>query len=432
MSIESLQSFLREHRIDTIEAGFGDFQGQLRGKRFPVGQFERIVESGFTLCKAALAWDVKCDIFPIDLVSFEEGYPDVIARPIPETLRAIPWREGSAFVLCDLEYPRGEPLPVTPREVLKNIVAQANALGLRPVIGAELEFYLLDAERKPLYEGIQCYSLYRGTEVEYILKEIRNSLEAFGIAVEASNTEYGPAQIEINLVYDDALAIADKTLLFKNAVKEIARKHGLYATFMAKPWAGESGNGFHVHQSLWDLDRKTNLFDKDQTLVWQSLAGLQATAREFAVLGAPTVNSYKRIRDHSFAPTNVTWGHDNRTVATRSLLELGSANRLEHRTGAADANPYLIIAANIAGVLHGIANRLQPSSANNGDAYLSDAPTLPTTLHEALDLLEAGEAARKWFSEEFLNHFVSIGRHEIANFDRAVTDWERERYLELA
>lgn len=432
VGVSEIQKIIEEKKIQTIEAGFGDLQGSLRGKRIPARQFLKILEPGFNLCKAALAWDIQCGIFPIDLVSFDNGYPDLVAKPILESFKEIPWREGSAFVLCDLFDEHGAPLDVAPREVLRRVVAKANALGYRPVIGAELEFYLLNAQRKPYYEGIQCYSLYRGTELEFILKEIREQVEAFGIEVEASNTEYGPAQIEINLVYDDAQAIADKTLLFKNAVKEIARKHGLYATFMAKPWAEESGSGFHVHQSLWDLERQANLFAEDPALAGSYLAGLLATTREFTAFAAPTINSYKRVRDHSFAPINVTWGHDNRTVATRSLLGIGGASRLEQRNGAADANPYLIIAASIAGGLHGIANKLQPPPAQQGDAYLAAAPRLPETLRESLDLLAASVVAPAFFPRTFLEHFLAVGRHEVSVYDHAVTDWERERYLEMA
>jgi glutamine synthetase len=226
--------------------------------------------------------------------------------------------------------------------------------------------------------------------------------------------------------------MADKTLLFKNTVKEIARKHGLYATFMAKPWAGESGNGFHVHQSLWNLDKTVNYFDQDQQIAEQYLAGLLSTARSFMAFASPSINSYKRYRDHSFAPINVTWGFDNRTVTTRSLLGLGSASRLEHRTGSADANPYLIIAANIIAGIHGIENKLVPPPITDENAYLVDAPLLPKTLVEALDLLEKDEVSKNYFNEQFLELFLVIGRHETSEFESIVTDWERARYLEMA
>lgn len=433
MGLSEIKKFIEENDIHTVEIGFADVPGVLRGKRVSARNFLNNAEKGFALSKAAFVWDIQCAVFPgIELANFENGYPDMIAKPILATLKKVPWRPGSAFVLCDLYNEHGHAVEAAPREILKRVIKKANDLGYRPVVGAELEFYLLDEKRRPLYDGIQCYSLYKGSEIEFVIEEIRVSLEALGIHVEASNTEYGPAQVEINLEYDDALAMADKTLLFKNAVKEIARKHGLYATFMAKPWAEESGNGFHVHQSLWDLERQTNLFERDEALARYYLAGLLATAQEFMAFGSPSINSYKRFRDHSFAPVNVTWGLDNRTVTTRSLLGIGSGSRLEHRTGSADANPYLIIAAGIVSGLYGIDNRLEPPPITEDNAYVVEAPLLPKNLEEALDLLASSELAKKAFGDSFLELFLAIGRHEVSLYDVAVTDWERERYLEMA
>ena len=429
MALNDIQQYLSEHNITTIEAGFADFHGTLRGKRFPVHQLSELAHSGFALCRAVLAWDLQCGIFPIELASFENGYPDLIAKPILDTLREIPWRPGSAFVLCDLEDTEGKPVEISPRRVLQNVIARATQLGYRPVIGAELEFYLLNEERKPVFPGVQAYSLSLGAEVEFVVGEIRNHLESFGIPVEASNTEYGPAQLEINLKYGDALTVADNTILFKNAVKEIARKHSLYASFMPKPWADQSGNGLHLHQSLWNLERTVNLFAEDSSLAQHYLAGLLDTLREFTALGAPSVNSFKRISEHSFAPTNVTWGKDNRTVAVRSLLSNNAGSRLELRSGSADANPYLAIAASIASGLNGIQTKLQSPPAHTGDGYLDIEHPLPKTLSQALDLLETSSKARDLLGEALVTHLLAIGRHEVELFENAVTDWERDRYL---
>ncbi|MFA6342054.1 MAG: glutamine synthetase family protein, partial [Fibrobacteraceae bacterium] len=274
MSVQDIQKQLKEQGIDTIEAGFSDFQGALRGKRFPLRQLPELLHNGFATCRAALAWDIQCGIFPIPLASFENGYPDLVARPILETLRPVPWRPGSAFVLSDIFDTEGNPLPESPREVLKKTLTHAKTLGYRPLVGAELEFYLLNENNQPVFSEIQAYSLSLGASLEYVIRDIRNHLEAFGIEVEASNTEYGPAQIEINLTYGDALQVADQTILFKNAVKEIARQHGLRATFMAKPWEDQSGSGLHLHQSLWDLERSRNLFAENPEIASQYLAGL--------------------------------------------------------------------------------------------------------------------------------------------------------------
>ncbi len=431
---EDIKKKIRDLNIHTIEIGFADIPGVLRGKRIPARHFLKTAEHGVVICKAALAWDIQCEVFPgIDLASFENGYPDMVAKPLWHTFSEIPWRRGSASLLADVYSEHGDIIEEAPREVLKQVIRQANELGYRPLIGAELEFYLLTEDKKPFYEGIQCYSLYKGTEIEFVLREIREAVEALGIPVEAANPEYGPAQVEINLEYGDALTIADNTIRFKNAVKEIARQHGLYASFMPKPWSNESGNGFHVHQSLWDLDKKTNYFNTNTSLARHYLAGLLDTTREFLALAAPSINAYKRYRDHSFAPTNVSWGFDNRTVSTRTLLGIDSASRIEHRTGSSDANPYLIIAANIAAGLHGIKNNLEPVSQYVADAYLdTNAPLLPSTLNEALDLLQQSKTATDYFSKRFLQHYIGIGRHEVELYNRAVTDWERDRYLEMA
>jgi len=429
--LEALEASLQKKGIRTIEAGFGDLQGVLRGKRFPIGSLRHLDNEGFAVCRAALGWDIQCGIFPIELASFESGYPDLVARPLWETLREVPWREGSAFVLCDAYDTEGNPLQESPREVLKNVLARANRLGYVPYVGTELEFYLLGKDRKPFYPHVQAYSLGQGSEVEFVIGEIREQLETFGIEVEASNTEYGPAQIEINLAFGEALETADRTILFKYVVKEIARKHGLIASFMAKPWEAESGNGLHVHQSLWDLDHKTNLFASERQLAEHYLAGQLATLREFSAFGSPSVNSYKRVQDLSFAPVNVTWGFDNRTVAVRSILDAGSASRLELRNGSADANPYLAVAAAIAGGLHGIERNLSlEDEPQLGNAYEARAPRLPETLEESLVLLEASETAAEYLGRRFVNHYLAVGRHEWSLYIKAVTDWERDRYLE--
>jgi glutamine synthetase len=429
----SPETRLKEDGIQTLEAAFGDLHGALRGKRFPVAQAHHLDAHGFATCRAVLGWDIQCGIFPIEVASFENGYPDLIARPIWETLRRVPWRPGSALVLSDVFETDGvTPLEESPRWALKSVLARARKLGFEAKVGVEMEFYLLGADRKPPYGGVQAYSLSWGSQIEPVIADIREKLGAFGIEVEASHTEYGPAQLEVNLAYGEALESADRALLFKYAVKEIARQHGLIATFMAKPWAEESGSGLHVHQSLWAANGGGNLFAKDRPLAERYLAGQLATVREFSAFGSPSVNSYKRIQDASFAPVNATWGHDNRTVAIRSLLaEPGSASRLELRTASADANPYLVIAGAIAGGLHGVERRLElkePPQEKN--AYGAQAPRLPETLQDALALLEGSAVGRDYFTPRFLSNVLAVGRHEWQVFIKTVTDWERARYLE--
>jgi glutamine synthetase len=430
---QRVEEFFSANEIHTVELAFADIQGVARGKRIPVRHFLKTLDRGIPFCKAVLGWDIACDVFPgIEFASFDNGYPDLVARADASTLKVLPWKPGVAWVIADLFTEHGDVVQAAPRNVLKNVINRAEEHAVLPKVGPELEFYLLGEDLKPLYEGIQCYSTPHAAIFADVLDEITISLEAAGVEVEAAGTEYGPAQIEINLAYTDALTAADNTLYFKNAVREIARKHGYVATFMAKPWEGESGNSFHLHQSLWSLDGETNLFDADEALGKRYLAGLQATARELQAIVAPTVNSYKRFVEQSFAPVNVTWGFDNRTAATRSLLGEGFASRIEQRTGSADANPYLVTAANIAAGLYGIDGELVLGGSTGNDAYAAtDAQPLPSTLREALDALEASTVARAAFGDTFTAAFLAIGRHEVAVWERAVTQWERDRYLRL-
>ncbi len=380
------------------------------------------------MAKAPFAWDIQCGVYDdIELANFGNGFPDMYVKPVNKTLRKVPWREGSALVLAETFYEDGSPIEVNPREILKNIIKRYNDKGFRPLVGSELEFYLLDSNKKPLFDGVQCYSLYRGAELEYVIGEMRNSLEEQGINMEAFHIEYGPAQIEVIPEYGDALEMADNTVIIKNTIKEIARKHGLYATFMAKPWEQESGCGYHVHQSLWDMELKRNYFDIDKALSQNYLAGLIKLSREFMVLGSPNINSYKRFRVNSFAPTNVTWAHDNRTVSTRSLLGLGKSSRFEHRTGSADANPYLIIAASLAAGIYGIENKLVVPDEDE-----QRKQQIPNTLEKALNYFEHSEAAAEFFGEKFVKLFITLGKHEVELYNTAITDWELERYLEMA
>lgn len=432
MDLDEIKEYIAENNIHTVEVGLADINGVLRGKRLPARHFLKIANTGTAMAKAPFVWDIQCGVYDdTDLANLTNGFPDMAVKPDLSTFRKIPWREGSAFVFGDVYGEDGTALAASPREVLKNVLKRATNLGVRALIGSELEFYLLDGDKQPMFKGIQCYSLYKGAELEFVIEEMRTGLENFGIELEAFHIEYGPAQIEVIPEYCDALRMADNTVLIKNAIKEIARKHGLYATFMAKPWAEESGNGYHVHQSLWDLDLKDNLFSRNEQLAQNYLAGLVHTSQEFMAFGSPSINSYKRFRENSFAPTKVTWGRDNRMVSTRTLGE-GKANRFEHRTGSADANPYIIIAASIAAGLYGIEHKLLPPDITNENAYLSSAKRLPRTLRQSLDYLEASAIAKEYLGEQFVRLFLTLGRHEVELYDIAVTDWELDRYLEMA
>ncbi len=437
VDIADVESRCKEYEIRTIECVFPDAQGLPRGKRIPTNHFLDTAFRGFELANAALVWSRQCDVIQnISYTNFDTGYPDMVAVPDLDSFRPVPWHPGAASVICDCAEPDGAQVAVSTRRILKDVVAEARSLGFEPHVGAELEFYLLDADGQPLYDTIDCYSLTRGATLEPFMARLRDDLAAMGVVIEACNTEYGPAQVEMNMRYGDALHAADDALRFKMAVKEIAAQMGYRATFMAKPLPGQSGSGFHLHQSLGDVDSGTNVFagtaptDVETGLMGHYLAGLLAHMPAITALGSPTINAYKRIEDHSFAPLHACWGMDNRTVGIRVIAGHGAANRLEWRAGAADANPYLIIAACIAAGLDGVKRRLTPPSRVSGDAYARhDLPLLPASFDAALELLEHDTFLGELLGA-FREVFVALGRHELALWRTAVTDWERARYID--
>lgn len=431
MTSELLPEELRSRDIDTIEIGFADTQGVLRGKRVPLHQLTRVAQRGLPFCLGALGWDIQGTVFPTEIVGWENGYPDAVAVPDLTTLRYVPWRDGTALVLADIVDETRQPIRVSTREVLKRVLREAAKSGLSPQVGVELEFHVLDENWQPVYGGNQAYSLSHAGRLEVFFRDLRNKLQIFGIPVEASHSEYGPAQSEVNLVYTNALAAADNAVLFKYAVKEVARHHDLRATFMAKPWDNQSGNGLHLHISYTELDGAENVFFTRANVAQNAVAGLLDVLGDFAALWAPTVNSFKRVREDSFVPTTRSWGGDNRTVAVRALLDRGPDSRIELRAGASDANPYVAIAAAVAGSLHGIKNKLEPPAVTVGNAaQCSSVGRLPTSLGSALTQLEASHTAAQYFDAQFLRHYASTSRFDLKVHEQTVSDWERERYLE--
>ena len=422
--------------IDTVECSFGDVQGQLRGKRVPARHFREISESGFGMADALFSWDHECGIMmEATYTNAGVGFPDMELIPMLDTLRAVPWREGAASVLCESRHPDGRPVAIDPRHALRRVLDQAESQGYRFDIGTELEFYLLGEDGKPVGDVIQCYSLSAGAPWEYVMRPLRRMLDEFGIYVEACNTEYAPGQFEMNVRYAEAMESADNTLRFKAAVREVAGEHGLTATFMPKPFVGESGNGLHIHQSL--LRGGVNAFADasgagvlGNELMEHYLAGLLAHMPGLMFLGGSSVNSYKRLEEYSFAPINATWGGDNRTVGVRTVGH-GAARRLEYRGASADANPYLIVAGCIAAGLDGVKNKAAPPPRHDGDAYALGL-SLPATLAEGIAAFEADDVLQDALGEHMSLHLLELARREWGLFSSAVTDWERDRYLRWA
>ncbi|MDR3238581.1 MAG: glutamine synthetase family protein [Clostridiales bacterium] len=428
--LEQVKEYIKEHEIDSVEIGFADINGAIIGKRLPARFLIKCLTAGTGVCRAPLTWDIQSEYFSTSkFAGFEYGASDMILKPDYSTLREIPWRKGTAFVLADLEIDTGERIQVAPRQVLKNVLERLGKMGYTAKVGSEIEFYLLDGDKTPLFGGKETYSIGKAGQFSNIVDQLQRNLEAFGIPLEAIHTEYGPGQMELILEYSDALASADNTVIARNAIKEIARKNGLYASFMARLWDTESGSGYHLHQSLWTGDGK-NAFAEDKTVLDKYMAGLLAGTNEFMALVCPTVNSYKRLTDMSFAPTKVGVGFDNRTVSTR-LVGRGNSTRVEQRTGAADANAYFLIAANIAAGLYGLENQLPAPTLIEGNGYHNASlPDMPRTLAAAAELFDKSEKAVEYFGKEFVEIFSELIHFDIGVHNTTVSEWERDRYLE--
>ncbi|HXH87196.1 MAG TPA: glutamine synthetase family protein [Gaiellaceae bacterium] len=441
LSLEELRDDVASGAIDTVVVAFTDMQGRLLGKRLHGEFFVEEAEAGHPIegCNYLLALEMEMEPVPgYALASWERGYGDFGMQPDLATLRRIPWLEATALVLCDVVWHDGSPVAPSPRQVLRAQVERAEALGLTPMLGSELEFYLLkqtyEEAHAAHYRGltpsvpyILDYHILASTFDEPFIRQIRNGMHAAGIKVETSKGEAWPGQHEINFRYADALTMADNHAIYKNGAKEIAHLNGCSLTFMAKPDHDWIGSSCHIHSSLWKGEESAFAGETAEFEGW--LAGQIACLKELAIFLAPNVNSYKRYAAGSWAPTTLAWGRDNRTCGFR-IVGHGPALRTETRIPGADANPYLAFAAVIAAGLHGIEEKLALPAALEGNAYESDADRFPHSLREAIDALEAGTMARAAFGDEVVDHYLNYARTEQRLFDAVVTCYERERFFE--
>jgi glutamine synthetase len=440
LSLDELRADVETGTIDTVVAAFTDMQGRLMGKREQAEYFlDESVEHGLEGCNYLIATDMENDPQPgYAMANWEAGYGDFHMTPDFGTLRRIPWLEGTALVLCDVDWEDGSPVVASPRQVLKAQVERARAAGFEPMIGSELEFYLLKEtyeeahdqnyrDLTPSVPYILDYHILATTYDEPFIRKIRNGMQQAGIAVESSKGEAWPGQQEINFRYSDAVTMADSHVTYKNGAKEIAHQNGCSITFMAKPDHTWIGNSCHIHASLWRDGENT--FAGDSDVFKQFLAGWIACAKEMALFLAPNINSYKRYAAGSWAPTTLAWGHDNRTCGFR-IVGHGASQRVETRIPGGDVNPYLAFAALIAAGLHGIENGLELPPMFEGNAYESDAERFPGSLREAIAELERGSVARAALGDEVVDHYLNYGRTEQRLFDQVVTSWERERLFE--
>jgi len=445
LSVADLDAAIAAGEIDTIVVAFPDAQGRLVGKRVSGRMWRDVVLShGAEACNYLLSVDVDLNtVEGYAMSSWETGYGDMLLVPDTSTLRRIPWQEGTALVISDLRWADGAVVVPSPRSVLNSQRERLAERGLVAFAGTELEFLVFDetyrdAWRKGYRELATTsdynvdYNLLATTRIEPLLRDIRNGMEAAGLYCEGVKGECNLGQNEISFRFDEALATADDHTLYKNGAKEIADRHGKALTFMAK-FDEREGNSCHIHLSVRSASGDPVMAGEGahgfSPLMEHWIAGVLATLREFTLLYAPTINSYKRFAKGSFAPTGVAWGVDNRTCALR-VVGHGSGLRVENRVPGGDVNPYLAISAIIAGGLHGIEHELPLPEPLGGNAYTSGVDTLPTSLREAAALFEDSGIARAAFGDDVVEHYLNQARVEVEAFEAAVTDWERVRGFE--
>ncbi|HZP02049.1 MAG TPA: glutamine synthetase family protein [Terriglobia bacterium] len=448
MTLQQVKQVFRKLKIQKVKLGVFDIDGILRGKYVSLEKFFSAAESGLGFCDVIFGWDSSDALYDsVTFTGWHSGYPDALAKIDLASFRVLPWENGTAFFLLDLFKPDGAPLAISPRQVLRNVAARADELGYAARVAVEFEYFFFrespqSARDKhyrdmiPLSPGMFGYSILRTSVHSDLAHDILDMTRKMEIELEGFHTETGPGVYETAIKYDDALRAADKAALFKTVVKILAQRHGLLATFMAKWNANLPGCSGHIHQSLYSKDGRRNLFYSSgnqggmSQLMRAYMAGQCELMRDFAVMFCPTVNSYKRLVPGTWAPTNVTWGNDNRTTALRAIVASSRSTRVEHRLPGADANPYLSVAASLASGLHGI-NHEAKLSAPEQNAYKADAPTLPRHLEEAVAIFRSSAAAREFFGEEFVDHYAATRDWEARQYRKAVTDWELERYFEI-
>ncbi len=449
LSLDDLRRSVDDGRIDTVLLTFTDLYGRPLGKRLDAGFFLENAQQGTHVCDYLLTVDMNMDPVPgYRLASWERGYGDFRMVPDLATLRVASWLEKTALVLCDLT-PRDSHalLAQAPRSILRRQVERAAAMGFQAMAGSELEYYSFNqsyrqaaaagyASLEPAGWYLEDYHVLQGTREEALNGAVRRHLTQSGIPVECSKGEWGKGQHELNLRYSDALNMADRHVIFKQCLKEVADRLGMSVTFMAKFDSSQAGSSCHLHLSLWRdgesiMQGPSQLgpFCCSEVFRW-FLGGWIAHVPEFMVFYAPTVNSYKRYRSGSWAPTRLAWSYDNRTASFR-VVGKGPSLRIECRIPGADCNPYLCFAASLASGLDGIDQRTEPPPIFEGDMYAARAiPAIPATLRDATACFESSEFVRQALGAEVAEHYSHFFHTEQDAYDAAVTDWERRRYFE--
>ncbi|MDQ0968104.1 glutamine synthetase [Flavobacterium sp. W4I14] len=448
---KEILDYVKNHPSGKVKLAVADIDGILRGKYVAAEKFASLVEGRLGFCDVTFGWDAGDVAYENGkYTGWHTGYPDAQVKIDLSTFRKIPWENDVPFFLGDFIDDQDQANFVCPRQLLKKIIAQCESEGFSPLFAQEFEWFNFSetpetiqekgfVNLKPLSPGMFGYSILRSTYRNAFMSDLFELLNKFDIPIEGLHTETGPGVYEAAIKYAPALQAADQAILFKTAVKEIAYKHGILATFMAKISENLPGCSGHVHQSLWDADKNTNLFydekdaDKMSEIMKSYIAGQLHCLPYLLPMIAPTINSYKRLVEGAWAPTTVTWGIDNRTTALRALPGSKKASRLETRIVGSDTNPYLALSACLAAGMYGVKNKLkleQPATKGNGYTDLSNG-ALSRNLFEATQKMKNSDLAKTLLGEDFVDHFTRTREWECKQYAKVVTDWELKRYLEI-
>lgn len=446
---QDAKKIVEERGLSHVKVGLFDNDGVMRGKYMSREKFLSSLDKGFAFCDVVLGWDVKDQLYDnASYTGWHTGYPDAPVRILPDSCRDIPFEENMLLFLVEFAE---QAEAVCPRAALRKVIDKAADMGLEAYAALEYEFFLFeetpDSIReknftylKPMTPGWFGYSMIRNSMHAELYEEIMEMSECMDFPIEGLHTETGPGVIEAAIAVDTALNAADKGALFKTFMKVLAQRNRLMATFMAK-WSNDyPGQSGHIHISLrhkegsgsafYDASKKYNMSDTQRHFV----AGQQQLMPQLLCMTSPTINSYSRLIPGFWAPTDATWGVENRTTALRVIPGSDKSQRVEHRLGSADANPYLALAAALGAGLYGIENKLEPESQVKGNAYDQKHPdhlALPRTLWESAQAFKASDAARNLFGDAFVEHFAASREWEEREFRKHITDWELERYFEI-
>lgn len=441
----ALRDSLQEQGIDILRFIYADVLGIARSKDVLVSQLDKAAHNGPAFCQGVWVTTTGGDV--LDAVNIaSDGLQDFVSSIEPDTITPLPFEPGVAYVIADALNPDHSPNLISPRTVLKKVIDEYNALGLQPVVGPELEFYIANIKddggfERSLTRTGRVYTTGTLVDPDGTFLHLMRMLDQMNIGVFAGNHEFSPSQYEINLWHSNALDAADRTFFFKTAIKDVVAQEGQHATFLGKPWSDEGGSGFHLHFSVTDMDGVNKMHDGSGQLsevARHMIAGVTANANALTALTNPTVNAFKRLGPDTLAPFRANWGYDNRSCMVRIPPERGQGTRLEVRVGDGAANPYLVIAGILAAALDGIKRKLDCPDDAVGMAYDNEsAPELPATFGAALDALEANAHLHEQMSKELVEVFLVMKRDEIARYEAAVKDpstrdvtqWEIDEYF---